>query len=319
MKRLKIGLTILVFLTFTKSIFGRETPDTVQIGTYLINIHDINFHQKEYVARFWVWMKYDKAEFDFAHRIEVPNAKNIEIQDQIIDSTEDKIWVLMKLRCVMKQSWMVDDFPFDNQHLTIKVENSEFDTRRLVFSNISRGSHYDPNLVIDDWIIDELKTSVNKSTYSTDFGDSSLEKPESEYAAYLIEIDIFRNAWGLFLKIFVGMYIAFMIAYVSFFLNLDSSEARFSLPVGGLFGTVGNKYIIDSNLPETASFTLVDTLHSATFLAIFAIVAFSVFSTRYSSHGKSEKGKKLDNIGKWAVLGFFIAINIVFIGIAILK
>ena len=73
-------------------------------------------------------------------------------------------------------------------------------------------------------------------------------------------MDIERDAWGLFMKIFIGMYIAFLIAIISFTPHPSELEPRFGLPVGGLFAAVGNKYIIDSLLPESSSFTLVDTL-----------------------------------------------------------
>ena len=36
---------------------------------------------------------------------------------------------------------------------------------------------------------------------------------------------------------------------------------RFGLQCGCPFAVIGNKYIIDSALPESTSFTLVDTLH----------------------------------------------------------
>lgn len=60
------------------------------------------------------------------------------------------------------------------------------------------------------------------------------------------------------------MYIAFLISVISFTIQVQELEPRFGLPVGGLFATVGNKYIIDSILPETSAFTLVDTLHTLT-------------------------------------------------------
>jgi hypothetical protein len=38
----------------------------------------------------------------------------------------------------------------------------------------------------------------------------------------------------------------------------DGIDSRFGLSVGSLFAVIGNKYIIDSSLPESTSFTLVD-------------------------------------------------------------
>ncbi len=73
------------------------------------------------------------------------------------------------------------------------------------------------------------------------------------FSTFNIEMDIERNAWGLFLKIFIGMYIAFLISVISFTPHPSELEPRFGLPVGGLFAAVGNKYIIDSLLPESST------------------------------------------------------------------
>lgn len=36
--------------------------------------------------------------------------------------------MLMKLRCVMKDSWTINNFPFDKQKLRFSIENSQFDS-----------------------------------------------------------------------------------------------------------------------------------------------------------------------------------------------
>jgi hypothetical protein len=56
-----------------------------------------------------------------------------------------------------------------------------------------------------------------------------------------------RDAGGLFWKMFTGMYIAFLIAYVCFYIHPDGIDSRFGLSVGSLFAVIGNKYIIDSS------------------------------------------------------------------------
>ena len=87
---------------------------------------------------------------------------------------------------------------------------------------------------------------------------------------------------------FLGMYIAFLIAYICFYIHADGIDSRFGLSVGSLFAVIGNKYIIDSSLPESTSFTLVDTLHGLTLFFIFAVIT----STAYSLKIVKEKKKK---------------------------
>ncbi len=51
-----------------------------------------------------------------------------------------------------------------------------------------------------------------------------------KFSMFTIEMDIDRKFIGLFLKIFLGMYFAFMIALVSFLSDTNELEPRFGLP-----------------------------------------------------------------------------------------
>ena len=315
----KILFTFCLFLSsYLLKAQEISAPDTVKIGTYVISLHDINFRDKEYTIRFWMWMLYKNAEFDFANKVEVPNAKALEKPDVMIDSSDGRNWVLMKMKCIMKQSWSVQDFPFDRQKLVVHVENSEFDRRSLVFQADTLGKHYDPELTIDGWDIENIEIRTGTNGYETAFGDSSLEKPYSEYSTFDIIIDLDRDATGLFLKLFIGMYVSFFIGCLSFLIHPNHVDPRFGLPVGALFAIVGNKYIIDSLLPETSTFTLVDTLHAITIIFTFFIIALSSFALILNGKGKTGTARKLDKWGAIGITGVYFLFNIIMIVVAIL-
>jgi L-asparagine transporter-like permease len=113
------------------------------------------------------------------------------------------------------------------------------------------------------------------------------------------------------------MYIAFLIAIISFTPKPSELEPRFGLPVGGLFAAVGNKYIIDSLLPESSDFTLVDTLHALTYLAIFACLLVSAIALKYNDEDKIKESYKVNAVGAKLVIGIYIVANILFIILAI--
>lgn len=295
-----------------------QGPDTVKAGAYVISVHDINFHDKEYTIRFWLWFLYKNPTFDFSKQLDIPNAKSIEEPEIIVDSIDGQTWVLMKMKCTMKESWKVDDFPFDSQHLHVQIENTLFDNGDLVFAPDLAGSRYGKKIAIDGWVIKNFEVNSRSNDYETGFGDYRLPSQYTEFATFNIEMDIERDAWGMFLKIFVGMYIAFLIAIISFTLNPWEPESRFGLPVGGLFAAVGNKYIIDSVLPESSQFTLVDILHSLTYFAIFATLVVSALALRFRELGRKEACLRVNRIGSWLVVTLYILFNILFIWLAIL-
>ncbi|MBP9925739.1 MAG: hypothetical protein KBF45_07085 [Cyclobacteriaceae bacterium] len=313
---MKITLTLLLLLSGLT--FTQAQPDTVNVGAYVISVHDINFRDKEYTMRFWLWFLYKNPDFDFSTQLDIINAKSIDTPEIILDSLNGKAWAIMKMKATMKESWKVADFPFDEQHLSVQIENSLFDNQTLVFKPDVIGSTYDKDDALDGWNIKNFKVSNIKNDYETGFGDQRPSKSLQNFSAFLIEMDIERSAWGLFMKIFIGMYIAFLISIISFTIKVEELEPRFGLPVGGLFATVGNKYIIDSILPETSAFTLVDSLHTLTFLAIFATLVVSAVALRQHDNGNKEASIRYNRIGSRWVVALYVIANVILIGLAIL-
>jgi hypothetical protein len=288
-------------------------PDTVKTGIYITSIHDIDFKQKEYTITFWLWLKYKNKDFDFLQNLEVPMAKTVSRSFATVDSSDGRIYMLMKLQCVMKDSWKIGNFPFDQQKLRLSIENSQYDSHSLVFAADTFGKHYDPRFTLNGWNIDSCVISTGIKIYETGFGDETLAKPHTEYSAFRVRLSITRDASGLFWKMFIGMYIAFLIAYVCFYIHPDGIDSRFGLSVGSLFAVIGNKYIIDSSLPESTSFTLVDTLHGVTLFFIFIIISATAFSLKLVKEGKEKRARKFDMIVAQCILLLYVALNIYFI------
>jgi hypothetical protein len=313
---MKYKLIFTLIITLLLSVVAhaqQKAPDTVKTGIYITSIHDINFKDKEYTITLWLWLKYKNKDFDFLKNLEVPQAKTVTTSFSTVDSTGGKIYMLMKLQCVMKDSWAIDNFPFDRQKLRFSIENSQFDSHSLVFAADTRGKHFDPRFTLRGWRIDSLEASTGTKAYETDFGDESLKKPHTEYSNYKVRMVINRDAMGLFWKMFLGMYVAFLIAYMCFYIHRDSIDSRFGLSVGALFAVIGNKYIIDSSLPESTTFTLVDTLHGITLLFILSVIISTAFSLKMVKAEQVEKARRFDLICAQVVLAIYVLLNSYFI------
>lgn len=309
----KTILLLFIISSFFTGFAQEVKPDTVKVGIYITSIHDIDFKQKEYALNLWLWLKYRNRDFDFLQNLEVPQAKTVEKSFSTIDSSGDEIYVQMKLQCVMKDTWRISNFPFDRQTLRFAIENSQFDSRSLVYVADTVGQHFDPRFTLRGWSVDSCIVSTGIKIYETGFGDETLAKPHTEYSTFRTRLSIKRDAGGLFWKMFLGMYIAFLIAYVCFYIHADGMDSRFGLTVGSLFAVIGNKYIIDSSLPESTSFTLVDTLHGLTLFFIFATVTATAYSLLLVKKNKAQKAQKFDMIAAQVLLVIYVILNIYFI------
>jgi hypothetical protein len=314
MKRATILPLIVLFLLLTNQVIAQPVkPDTVKVGIYITSIHNIDFKQKEFSTNLWLWLKYKNRAFNFLQNLEVPSAKSVDKSFVTVDSSGEQVYMQMKLQCVMKDSWRISNFPFDRQSLRFSIENSQFDSRYLVFVADTVGSHFDPRFTLNGWSIDSCLLTVRKRAYETGFGDESLPKPHTEYSAFVTRLVVTRDASGIFGKMFIGMYIAFLIAYVCFYIHADGMDSRFGLSVGSLFAVIGNKYIIDSSLPESTSFTLVDTLHGLTLFSIFAIITCTTYSLSLIKKNQFQKARRFDMVAAQVILAIYAGLNIYFI------
>ena len=298
-----------------------EIPDTVSIGIYITSIHDIDYKQKQYTISFWLWFTYKNPEIDFYKYLEIPDAKSYTVTYNEIDSSiPSRRATVLKLQCVMKDSWNIDNFPFNRQDLRFTIENAEADINDLVFVKDDRGKNYDRRALrgygndsLMGWDIDpdSFKISISKQQYETAF-DDTFPGP-TVYSAYDVKIGIQRNATGLFWKIFLGMYVSFLIALACFFIHSDHIDSRFGLSVGALFAVIGNKYIIESSLPESSSFTLVDTLHGLTLFFILSVVFSTVYMLIFIKKDKIQLANKFNNIAATISIFIYVILNIYFI------
>ena len=310
-KNLRLTAILICIISFfsTKSFGQNPPPDTVKTGVYITSIHDIDFKQKEYTIDLWLWLKYKNADFDFLQNLEIPQAKTVTRSFSTIDTTGGRVYLLMKLQCVMKDSWRIENFPFDRQRLRLAIENSQYASNSLVFAPDTLGKHFDPRFTLRGWTIDSLDISTPVKAYETTFGDESLSESHVEYSSFRVRIGIHRDAAELFWKMFLGMYVAFLIAYMCFYIHADNIDSRFGLSVGSLFAAIGNKYIIDSSLPESTSLTLVDTLHGITLLFIFATVTASAYALRLVKNEKLRQANKFDMITAQILLLLYVLLN----------
>jgi hypothetical protein len=122
-----------------------------------------------------------------------------------------------------------------------------------------------------------------------------------------------RDAMQLFWKMFIGMYVSFLIAYICFYIHADNIDSRFGLSVGALFAAVGNKYIVDSSLPDSTTLTLVDTLHGITLLFIFAVITSSAYALRLMKQDKIKQANRFDFIAAQVMLAIYVGLNAYFI------
>ena len=304
----KIPLILMALFLISSPL--RSAEDSCKIGIYFNSLTDFNISDQSFSADFWMWVNYSDDSLQFNDALEVTNSKSSSISNYSKMKKEGVNWVMMKFNSVVFKEWDVSAFPFDKQKLTLHIDHTIYDTKKLAFVSDIGNSAIDSNLVLSNWKIDSLAFYVNNQTYNTTFGDPVI-KGTSTYPSVTADIYLTReNSWNTLFKMLTGVYVAFSIVLLAFFVKPSD---RLGLCVGGLFAAVGNKYIVESAVPSTVSNTLFDNIHNITFIAIFVVLVVAVISFKWNETEKPlyiDKAKRLDRLSFYSVVGVYALLNL---------
>ncbi len=182
----------------------------------------------------------------------------------------------------------------------------------LILTIDKKSTRFDSSINVSGWKIKDFKLTESCKTYNTSFGDPRLNGT-SNYSRVTFSFELQRNYWQLFFKLFSCVYVAALISFMVFYINPINVDPRFGLSIGSLFATVGNKYVVDSFLPESNVITLVDKVHSITFIYILISVVLSVISLYLSENGRVLMSKKLDFFSFYFLFFTYLLINVVLV------
>jgi hypothetical protein len=288
---------------------AEEAPagkDTVKVGIYITSIYSLGFAENDFGIDYWVWYIYKDSTLRPLETTEIVNSESVSRDFATTELKGNVYWATHKCSAMIKKNWDIARFPLDGQTLDVQLEETDMDTSELVYVADVENSKIDSSVQLSGWKISNFKLTPSIYTYKTTYGDPTL-KGNSSYARLSISTRIERESKNIFLKLFLGLYVAFLIALSVFFLDGAEIGARTSLAVGALFASVGNKYIVDSSLPDHSSFTIVDKIHDATFALILISIVFSIISNGIVRGGNHKKARRFDLI---CCFGLIIAYSI---------
>jgi len=313
---------LLLILPFSIKAGGVDSSevvkkDTVLIGAFVTSLYDFNLTDQSYNIIFWLWFNHKNDSLKLLESVEISNAKTFEFKLSDSEKKGKIIWDDHKCYATMKQDWDMRSYPFDVQQLYIELEDALKDTSELIFKADVENSLYDKTMETPGWNIANFHIRDGVKTYQTTYGDPTL-KGTSTYAGARITFEMRRvNSLGLFVKLFTGVYVAFFISLLALMIDPVDTDPRFGLSVGGMFAAVGNKYIVDSIIPEGDSYTLIDKVHALTFALILLTILISVISLYYYKRDFITTSKKMDRVAAVVMTSIYIVLNIIFIGGAV--
>ena len=167
-------------------------------------------------------------------------------------------------------NWNVRRYPFDKPQLKIKfnsVLDSSFISLNTSDKNFTSFSKNMENLK-DGFSIKSIDLIKDYLTVENDPIDESENARNKVLEVLTFYINIDRSGSWLYLKLFLGSFLSFLISWLVFFIPKADFGSRIELSVGAIFGSVGNRAYVESIMPDVQVFTKADMVNNTVILLI---------------------------------------------------
>jgi len=273
---------LLIPFSLKANIDQKKQIDTINVGYYIDDIYDINYVKGTYRITLFAWVTSYTVKYNFNEYLDIHHAIDKKIELIMLDSTNiingrKLYWSEVRLNLEVLQKFDIRRFPFDKQNINLGLEFTYNDPKILKI-NLSKKNSITPNLIPNDWKIITSNYSLKPFHYNTNFGDESVES--FDFNVLNINYSFGRESVTLFIKLFIALFISFLIACSSIFLPNFRTESKIAMIIGGLFGSITNKYITDSLLPINNTWNLSDKIHTLTIVYLLLLSIYSIYEQR---------------------------------------
>ena len=296
----------------------RAAPERVLIGAYVTDLYDFNPGANCYTVSFWIWTRHVSPRLHPLDTLVIRNAKSVTMGKVSEVPRNGEIWSERFVTAVVRYDWDLRHYPFDRHVLPLTIEEGVWDTSALVYAGDAAHTKIEPASTEDDWVVNDFRIAVVPVQYPTTFGDPALTNGSSVFSRAAMTIGVERTQIGIFLKLLLGAYVAFLLGMMTLRMEQPSLfSTRMSVLVGSLFAVLVNMRATEGVLGRSADFTLVDRIHLviAFYILVVALVAF--VSRRLAEQDRKAAALRLDNVALVAGIASFAVINAVLITAAV--
>lgn len=305
-----------LLVNYSVSFAQEETvpPDQVYIGAYISQIYDISLRDNKFSIDFYVWFRWTSDSINPIESFEVVNGRIESIDGVYEDIVDGNNYSVCRVVATVTKFWDITGFPLDNHVLTIEIEDTDNESFKLQYIADAENCGMNPEVQIPGWKVNKNWAQVVDHLYTTNYGDISLPTDDASiYSRFVYSISAIRPGLGYFFKLFFGVMIAALIAFLAFFIKPTDLDPRFGLGIGAIFAAVASEYVITSSLPDSNMMTLADKLHILAFIFIFLSLAQSTLSLKWFSEGKEKLSRNFDITCFYVFTALYLLVSFVLI------
>ncbi len=272
-------------------------PENVYVGVYVKQVHGISLKDSLVTVDFHVWFRWTLDGLKPVESFELVNGR-IESKQNAYEANVDGVhYASCRVVATLRTLWDVSRYPLDSHTFEIEIEDNNLEADKLVYLPDVENSGLSTHAEVAGWSLKPGRAIVTTNMDHTNYGDLSLPSGrESSWSRFVYSIDVSRPGFGIFIKLFAGLFIATAIAMQALRLPAQHVDARLGLLVGAMFAAVASEYLVAAGLPETNGVTLAEKLHILSFALIFTALAESILVYKFANQGRDALAARIDRL-----------------------
>lgn len=284
----------------------------VQVGAYVMHIHQVNIRENYFIADFYVWFRWKDDGLQPYKTFSLVDAREESKEEPVVNRLPDgSHYAYIRIVAKLTKFWDLRQYPLDSHDLDLNIEEEANEDRSLRYVADEENSGADENQIsMPGWKLVKTYAFTGLGVYRSNFGDISLPKgQETRYSRLTLRMRFAREGDLVFLKLLFGVWVGAGISFVAFFIPPHRIDPRFGVGVGAIFAAIASEYIVTQSLPDTNIVTLADKLHVLAFAFIFASIVESTLSLYLVENGRQLQSMRLDRVARWAFPISFALLN----------
>lgn len=280
------------------------------MGIYVDRIIEISTKATDWTVDFYIWFRWQGDKIDPGETFQVIDGEILsktKVDDVVVDGEH---YVLYRVIARITKFFNIVRYPLDNHLLMIRIEDGDHPWNVLRYSPDELGAEYSSRVTVPGYKLNQAELISKPHAYKTSRGDPRLAVDyKATYSQITYGLKLHRPDWGLYFKMFQGLFASVAIAIVAFLLGPRSSD-RISLGIGAFFASVASSYINMSELPGVGLVTLTDIANGLGMITIFLTLFASIISARISREPSQHAiAVKFDHASLFIFIVGFISVN----------
>jgi hypothetical protein len=267
--------------TETKQISIDREPENIKVsaGIYVDRIFNVVLRHTHWNVDFYIWFNWSGPNVHPGDNFQIVNGEIINKELKAKTNVGDDHYELYRVTAEITKFFNISRYPRDNHLMTLQIEDTKRQFFDLTFVPDSDGSAVSSRVKIPGYEIWSQKLVEKRHSYKTRRGDPRLpEGYKSTYSQLVFGMGIKRASWGLYVKMFVGIFSAVCLSMLAFFVSPAHTSPRFAVGIGAFFASIASVYVISSQIPLSSGYTLTDYVTATSVITIFFTLLTSTFS-----------------------------------------